>query len=153
MDLKVIESGNGGDLVKNPKDLAVVSGLGNMVYLALFGGNVQASTPTKRLETEQDFSWWGNSLFFPNDPTLQFNSLTERILNEVALTSSGRVQIEQAVIKDLEFMKEFANVEASVSIPATDQVEIYVKVTQPDNQQEQEFTFLWDATNNELTFE
>jgi phage gp46-like protein len=153
MDLKVIESGNGGDLVKNPKDLAVISGLGNMVYLALFGGNTEASTPTRRLPSEQDFSWWGNSLFFPNDPGIQFNSLTERRLNEVALTSSGRVQIEQAVIKDLEFMKDFAEVEVSASIPATDQIEIYVKVTQPDNQQEQEFTFLWDATNNELTVE
>jgi hypothetical protein len=33
MDLKVIEEGNGGELVKTAKDLVVISGLQNMVYL------------------------------------------------------------------------------------------------------------------------
>src|SRR5688572_6826679 len=105
MDLKLIVDGNGADIVKTTKDLVVISGLQNMVLLALFGGNVEASTPTKRLPTEQAGDWWGNSLFFPDDPERQFNSLTERTLNTVALTSSGRVRIEQAVLKDLEFMK------------------------------------------------
>lgn len=153
MDLKVIESGNGGDLVKGTRDLIVISGLGNMVYLALFGGNVQASTPSRRLPTEQVFDWWGNSLLFPNNPELQFNSLTERTLNNVALTSSGRVRIEQAVLLDLAFMKPFAEVTASVTIPETDKVEIAVQLREPDNLQEQEFTFIWDASRNELTVE
>lgn len=153
MDLKVIESGNGGDLVKTSKDLTVISGLGNMVYLALFGGNVKASTPQKRLASEEAFDWWGNSLFNPNDPDVQFNSLTERTLNNVALSSSGRLRIEQAAIKDLEFMKSFAVPTVSVSIPETDKVNIYVRVQEPDNQQEQAFTFIWDATKNEVTVE
>lgn len=153
MDLKVIESGNGGDLVKTSKDLTVISGLGNMVYLALFGGNVKASTPQKRLVSEQAFDYWGNSLFDSNDPDVQFNSLTERTLNTTALSSSGRVRIEQAVIKDLQFMKSFAIIIASVSIPETDKVLIEVKVQEPDNLQEQAFTFIWDATKNEVTVE
>lgn len=153
MDLKVIESGNGGDLVKTSKDLTVISGLGNMVYLGLFGGNVKASTPQKRLESEEAYDFWGNSLFNQNDPDVQFNSLTERTLNNVALSSSGRLRIEQAVIKDLEFMKQFAIVTPSVSIPETDKVLIYVKVQEPDNVQEQAFTFIWDATKNEVTVE
>jgi hypothetical protein len=150
MDLKVIESGNGGELVKGRKDLEVISGLGNMVYLALFGGNVKTSTPSKRLISEQAFDWWGNSLLFPNDPNLQFNSLTERTLNNVALTSSGRLRIEQAVLKDLAFMKDFAEVTATVSIPELDKVIISVRLQEPDNLQEQEFTFIWDASNDEL---
>lgn len=153
MDLKVIELGDGGELVKTPKDLVVISGLGNMIYLALFGGNVEASTPTRRLPTEQAFDYWANSLFSPDDPERQFNSLTERTLNSVALTSSGRVRIEQAVLKDLEFMKAFATVSASVSIPETDKVIIEVQLQEPDNLEEQAFTFIWDATKNELTTE
>jgi phage gp46-like protein len=153
MDLKVIEEGNGGELVKTAKDLVVISGLQNMVYLALFGGCVEASTPTKRLPTEQAADWWGNSLLFPDNPERQLNSLTERTLNEVALTSSGRVRIEQAVLKDLDFMKAFAEVSASVSIPETDKVVIQVTVQEPDNIEEQAFTFIWDATKNELVEE
>jgi hypothetical protein len=143
MDLKVIESGNGGELVKTARDLEVISGLGNMVYLGLFGGNVAASTPSKRLATEQAFDWTGNSLLFPNAPEQQFNSLT----------SSGRVRIEQAVLQDLAFMKPFAEVTASVSIPETDKVVIAVQLQEPNNLQEQEFTFIWDASRNELTVE
>lgn len=153
MDLKVIESGNGGELVKTARDMEVISGLGNMVYLGLFGGNVAASTPSKRLATEQAFDWLGNSLLFPNASEQQFNSLTERTLNNVALTSSGRVRIEQAVLQDLAFMKPFAEVSASVSIPETDKVVIAVQLQEPNNLQEQEFTFIWDASRNELTVE
>jgi hypothetical protein len=92
-------------------------------------------------------------LLFPNAPEQQFNSLTERILNNVALTSSGRVRIEQAVLQDLAFMKPFAEVTASVSIPETDKVVIAVQLQEPNNLQEQEFTFIWDASRNELTVE
>ena len=58
MDLKLIETGNGGDLVKNSKDLEVIFGFQNMPYLALFGGNPGFSTPTQRPENSQAFDWW-----------------------------------------------------------------------------------------------
>ena len=151
MDLKIVESGNGGDFVKVTRDLVTINGFESMPYLALFGGNVAASSPNVRIETEQDFSWWGNSLLMPNDPGLQFNSETERALNTTPLSSSGRVIIEQAVRKDLAFMKEFATILVAVSIPATDKVIIGVRIQEPDNVQRRDFIFIWDATRNELT--
>lgn len=152
MDLKVIESeGNGGDLVKTNKDLTTIEGLQNMPYIAMFGGNVEASTPTERLENEQAFDWWGNSLLHPNDPQVQFNSLTEKKLLEVALNSAGRIQIEEAIIKDLEFMSEFATVSISASIVSTDRIEILIKIKEPDNIEAKVFIFIWESTNQELT--
>lgn len=151
MDLRLIESGNGGDLVKKPKDLEVISGFENMIYLALFGGNPGYSTPITRLENEQAFDWWGNSIFFPNNPGLQFNSFTENVLNTVSLTSSGRIQIENAVKSDLSFMNEFAGVTIDVSIPETDKVIISISVQEPDNIDERRFVYLWDATRLELS--
>lgn len=150
MDLEIIETGNGGDLVKKPKDLSVVEGFENMVYLALFGGNVEASTPTERIESEQAFDFWGNVLLMGNDPKIQFNSLTERTLGQVALNSSGRILIEQAVKKDLEFMADFALIKVVVSIISTDRIAIGVQITQPDNLQRKEFIYIWDATQAEL---
>lgn len=150
MDLKVIESGNGGDFVKVARDLVTVYGFENMPYLAMFGGNVAASTPNDRLESEQAFDWWGNSFLMPNDKTYQFNSETERVLNTTPLTSAGRVLIEQAVRNDLAFMKEFATVLVVVSITATDRVVIGVRLQQPDNTQKKDFIYIWDATRNEL---
>jgi hypothetical protein len=151
MDLKVIESNNGGELVKNPKDLAVIFGFENMPYLGMFGGNIEQSTPIQRLPGEQAFDWWGNSLFFNENTGLQFNSETERTLNNVALTSSGRKQIEEAVIKDLEFMQAFAVVSVSVTIPERDKVNISITIEEPSNLTEKKFVYIWDATKNELT--
>lgn len=153
MDVKVFETGNGGEISKKSKDISVVLGWQNMPYLAMFGGNVQQSTPKKRFTNEQAFDWWGNSLLFPNDESVQFNSLTERRLGDTPLTSAGRITLENAVKKDLAFMSPFAKVDVSVSIIATDQVMISIIVMQPDNLQRKEFVYIWDTTKGELLFE
>lgn len=149
MDLELQESGNGGDLVKMPNDLSVIDGFQNMIYLALFGGNVEASTPSKRIDSEQAFDWWGNSLEL-EDPGLQMNSETERALMSVALNSAGRLKIEQAVKKDINFMKSFATTDVTVTIPDNDQIKIMVSVKRPDNLEERQFIFIWDRTKNEV---
>lgn len=150
MDLEIEETGNGGDYVKNPKDISIIGGFQNMVFLGLFGGNVEASTPNERLQGEQDFSWWGNSVLFKDNPDIQFNSITERRLIEVACNSAGRVKIEEGVKKDLAFMKAFAEVKVAVSIVSDDRLAIGIKLTRLDNLQEREFIYIWDATNLEL---
>jgi hypothetical protein len=152
MDIKLIETGNGGDIQTLTKDVLIIYGFENMPYLALFGGNVEASTPQKRLETQQAFDFWGNSIL-TNDPSIQFNSETERVLNTTPLTSSGRQLILQAIKKDLEFMREFARVGVAVSIVSTDKVVIGIALQQPDNLQERRFIYIWDATQNELTLQ
>lgn len=151
-DLALLEGGNGGDVQLLGRDLAVVYGWQNMPYIAMFGGNVKQSTPRTRNAEEQNFDWWANSLLLPNEPEAQMNSLTERMLLNVALNSSGRLQIEQAVKKDLEFMKPWANITVEVSITGPDRVRIYILVKKPDGLQQREFVFLWNGTENTLTY-
>lgn len=149
MDLEIIETLNGGDFVKTARDLSVISGFENMPYIALFGGNVKESTPTKRNPNEQRFDYWANELLSDSEDT-QFNSETERILNTTALNSNGRVVIDQAVKRDLKFMTEFAQVGVSVTLPSPDHVLIAIILNQPDNLQDRGFVFIWDATKKEL---
>ena len=149
-DLKVIETQNGGDLVLLGNDLALDETFETMIYLAMFGGNVQASTSPDRLPTEQDASWWGNALLYADTPSLQFNSLTERTLNTTPITSAGLIKMRQAVQSDLEFMKEFAEVVVTVTSPKVDTVNIDILVTKPANLQQQRFVFIWDATLRSL---
>ncbi len=146
----MIESGNGGDLVLLGNDLATIFGWQNMVYLALFGGNVAGSTPVERIESEQAVDYWANGLINPNTPAVQFNSLTERTLKEVALNSSGRLTIENAVIEDLAFMSDFAQVSVTVSIVTDDRVLIFITILEPDNLEPKKFQFIWDSTKQEL---
>ena len=151
MDLKLVETFNGGDLVKKPKDLETINGFQNMIYLSLFGGNVGFSTPSNRPENQQVFDWWGNDLFYRDNPQQQYNSLTEYTLQNVALNSRGAAEIENAMKKDLQYMSSFANVSSNVVIVSDDVVVLGVFVEQPENQQNKAFVFIWDATLSELT--
>jgi hypothetical protein len=125
-DLAIIETENGGDLQLLGKDLAVVYGNENQMYLAMFGGNVEQDTEAVVTLAESD-DFWANSLLFPSDAFLQFNSKVERLLNTTELSSSGRVVIENGVKGDLKFLKSLgAEITVSVTIPATNIVTIQI---------------------------
>jgi len=148
-DLLLYETGDGGDLQLLGNDLANTSGLFNMVYMALFGGNPQAVTTDNEIETEQRLDWIGNSVLFGNKEDIQFNSFTERALLENALNSDGRLKIEDAAKKDLNFLANFADIEVSVSVLSDNKAGIYVKLQEPDNLQEKEFEIIWDSLRGE----
>lgn len=150
VDLQLIESGNGGDLILLGNDLAQVDGFENFIYIALFGGNVAQSTPVTRAANEQDFSWWGNALLMPNLSTQQFNSQTERTLNSVSLTSGNLPAIQNAVNADLEFMQPFAIISVAVSIIYLNTVKIAITVKQPSNLIEKQYIYIWDGTKGDL---
>jgi phage gp46-like protein len=150
MDLRIVETMNGGDLIRAGNDLEMVGSFQNMPYLALFGGNVKQSTPNQRLFTEQAFDWWGNSLLLFDDIGIQFNSETERTLQSVGLSSASRQIIQDAVNADLQFMQAFAIIVVEVSIIATDVVKIFISLKEPDNLQAQEFIYIWNAALQEL---
>ncbi len=149
-DLRLISKRDGCDLELKGVDLVGIDGFGNMPLFGLCGGNVEESTKTFN-DTEQRFDWWGNDTFDFNNLTLQMNSKLERSLTTVALNSAGRLELEEIVKKDLEFMNAFAEVEVSVSITDVDRIEIYLKITEPNNAESNEFTYIWDATELELT--
>jgi hypothetical protein len=136
VDLAIIESKfNGGDLQLKVSDLAVVFNIENMVYLGLFGGNLEQSTENN-VVLEQSFDWWGNNLFYENNKGAQFNSKTERIINTTPLTSNGRVIIENAIKDDLLFFKDLnATVNVSVTIVNIDHLYVEIKVEIPTNEE------------------
>jgi hypothetical protein len=149
-DLRLIETGDGGDCVLKGNDLELISGFQNMPYIGLFGGNyVQSTTGPKN--TEQAFDFWGNFLINPTLQDIWFNSETERLLNNVALSPSGRIQIEEQVKQDLKFMQKFAQITVSVVLFSIDRIRIEITILEPSTQQSNQFIYIWDATNAELT--
>ncbi|MGR3177835.1 MAG: hypothetical protein ACUZ8E_07235 [Candidatus Anammoxibacter sp.] len=150
MDLVLHETGNGGDLQLKGNDLDVSSSIFNQIYMALFGGNPAASTTGEELVTEQRQDWWANSLVYQDLPDLQQNSTLEQVLNEVALNSSGRLQIEEAAKNDLKVLKDVAEISVETRITDIDRIEIIIFAKEPDNEQKQEFIFIWDATKQEV---
>lgn len=148
MDVLLFESGSGGQFNIKGNDLETTSGVFQQIYLALFGGNVEASTG-QIAEGQQSFDWWGNTLLLPDQPEAQFNSLTERMLNTTALTSIERVNIESAVNSDLEYLSSLGKITTTVTINDHSRISIFIRIQQPEGQQEQRFTFIWDATRVE----
>ena len=125
-DLAIIETQNGGDLQMVAGDLAVVNGNENQFYLSMFAGNVEQNTePTVTLA--ESFDFWANNLLFPSNAAYQFNSNTERTLNNTPLTSDGRIKIENAIKQDLKYLSD-ANITitVNVSIPSTNQVTVNI---------------------------
>ncbi len=148
-DLKLKETGSGGDIIFNGNDLEIVEGFENMPYLGIYGGNIEQSTK-EYLPAEQRFDCWFNNLLMLKNENIQFNSDFERLINNIVLTSSTRIDIEETIKSDLKFMNEFSTIDVSASILSDDRLNIYIKITQPDGEQTKEFVYIWDATKNEL---
>jgi phage gp46-like protein len=120
MDLQIVETLNGGDAVLLGNDLAVIEGLENMIYLALFG---------------DDGTWWGNDLLLTGDSDKQFLSQTEAVLDAVTLNSAGRIAIEQAIKADLAFLLADVpgtTLSVSVAIAKPDRTEITITLNGKD---------------------
>jgi hypothetical protein len=150
-DLQVIFTENGSDFVIKGNDLSVIEGLQNMPIAGMFGGNPEQSTPQTRNTDEQAFDWWGNRLLMNQQSVIQYNSTLERTLSNRPISSSTRTELIQVIKRDLSFMNQFASLDVDVFIIAVDQIRIWLKITQPNNLESNEFTYIWNATSQELT--
>jgi len=148
IDIVIYEDGDGGEMLLQGNDIATTEGFTNQPYLAMFGGNVEASTTGNETENEQRFDWWGNA-FTPDEPEKQMNSSTERAMNENALSSSGRAAIENAVKDDLRFLRDLGELSVSVVIDELNKIKINAELQQPEKTQDENLKYLWDGTRNE----
>lgn len=151
-DIHIFESGDGGELAIINQDIFLVETLYQQVYLALFGGNVEASTG-QTIDTEENFDYWGNNLFWPNRPSKQFNSSTQRALQNIPLNSAGRLEIIRTVNEDLAYLSQVVNIEVDVVIISRNRIQISINFTERTNQQSQVFQLIYDNAINEVITE
>lgn len=127
MDIAIIESLNGGEFVLRKNDLQTTKAITNTLYLALFGGNLEQSTK-ERKTGDVDKSFWGNNLLFKENTNIQFNSETERLLQNISLGSSARIKIEEAIKKDLKYLKDVWDFTVSVDITGVHTIKISIVI-------------------------
>lgn len=148
-DIKLVETLDGGDAIFNGTDIETIDGFENMPFIGISGGNIEENTK-EYLDGEQRFDWWGNNLLMLQNESIQFNSNFERLLNNIHLSSSSRIEIEETIKSDLKFMADFSGVDVSVLNVSIDRIKVIIKLQRPNNEQSQEFVYIWDATKNEL---
>ena len=149
-DIQLFETGNGGDFALLNDDLLMSETLYQQIYLGLFGGNIEASTKASYLESEERFDYWGNSLIWNDSKTKQFNSETERVLANIALNSSGRLSIIQAVNKDLDYLKDVIDYTIEVVIENVSSLSISVSFSGKTNQQNRLLQMVWNNLKKEV---
>lgn len=149
-DLNIFENGSGGELSIINDNIPLVETLYQTIYIALFGGNIEASTAGDEIDGQERLDWWGNSLLYPNIEPKQFNSETERALNNNALNTSGRLIIESAVVSDLEYLREITNFTVNVTISSVNTVNISIVLIGLPNEPAQSVNFVWNNARNEL---
>ena len=152
-DILLYETGAGGDFAIIDDDLAMGESLYQQIFLAMFGGNIEASTKTNYLATEERFDYWGNSLVWKDEKTKQFNSETERTIQNNALNSSGRLSILRAVNIDLEYLKSILDFTTDVQITGRDNLRIVVNFSQKTNQQDRVLQIVYDNAKKEVIIE
>lgn len=149
-DIGLFSYGNGGDMAIIGDDLNTSETLYQVIYISLFGGNIEASTIGNELSTDERFDFWGNELFFSDKKEKQFNSETQRTLNEVVLNSDGRLKIKQSVENDLFFLKNIVNFEVNVYINSSVRVSIEIKLTDLANRISKLYQLTWDNAKKEV---
>ncbi len=149
-DLLLFENGSGGDILVSNNDMTLVETLFQQVYISLFGGNIEANTTGSEIEGQQRDDWWANTLLFSDTPEKQFNSNTERTLDNVTLNTSGRIDIKRAVESDLNSLSDIADITVNVVILAHDKVQISVLLQKPDGEEDKILQFIWDNARQEV---
>ena len=118
--------------------------------MALFGGNIEASTRGDELVSEIRNDYWGNSLFFGDNQTRQFNSETEKTITNLVLNSSGRLKLLQAVENDLSYLNNLVNYSVDVQFSDFNKVLILVKFSEKGKQENKQLQLIWDNAKKEL---
>ena len=144
-DIELYESGSGGELNISNNDIQLIESLYQTIYVALFGGNTEASTIGNELENEERFDYWANPLFFATKTAKQYNSETQRTLSNVTINSNGRLKIKQAVENDLSFISSIVGFEVEILIISEDRIQIDINLSEGSDLQ-----FIWDNAKDEV---
>lgn len=139
----IYEDGNGGQLTIINNDVATTDSLLMMAYIAMFGGNREASTTSTTTEGELNLDWWGNDR--EENSSTWINSETEKTLIGIQLNSSSIETIKQAILTDLDFMDAYGDLSVAVSITDVNTVKMHITLNQGDN-----LSLIWDSTKNEV---
>lgn len=141
-DIALKSNQTGSDYIFQDNDIVLGESLYNSIYIALFGGNPKASTTGDEEKREIREDWWGNSVMYKDEDSLQLNSETERTLKETPLNSSGRLKVVSAVESDLEHLKPFFKFSVNVYIVSSNRVKIEVSISS-EGDSETLYSLIW----------
>jgi phage gp46-like protein len=152
-DFSVTMTASGGDWFVEGSDIALTSAIYQQIILALFGGNVEASTKGEEAPagTKRE-DYWGNA-FTSGQSEIQFNSEYERRVMNSAISTASLQGINDAARADLTYLEDLgvAQIESIESfLVDTDKIRTEIGIQEPGESTAQAFAIIWDATKTEF---
>lgn len=128
MDMKLISTPDGGEIVLEAGVLQLSNGIREAVMLSWFGGNFEDSGEPQDLAK----TWWAN--FDEDDEASRYRSRTQYVLTAMPYTTGNRVKLEQAMADDLAWMTDTGvadeiRVAARLAGGKAHRVELYAWIT------------------------
>lgn len=138
-DVFIFQTTDNGDIEITNGLVTMTPGLGNAVYLSLFGGN--EDDPGGEDKT---LSWWGNSI--EGIPSRQYRSETQYLLRAIPATSFNLRRIEDAVKRDLAWMlldRAVSSLDVAVALTGVNRITITINI---NGNETLVYTINWQAS-------
>jgi len=143
-DVQLQQTDNGGEIDIVGGVVTMSGGLETAAYLSLFGGNEDDAG-----NSDSPYRWWAD--LAETDPAEQYRSETQHLLQAIAATSGNLRKIEDAAVRDLQWMLA-SSIASSVivvaSIPAVNRVKITVTIEAIGEESRFEFVENWKAATS-----
>lgn len=141
-DVLLYQTNDGGEITLQGGQIVFTGRFDTAVYLSLFGGNMEDDG-----RQGNPYNWWGN--LSELDPSNQYRSETQNLLRGIPATSGNLRRIEDAVARDLAWLKTVkavSSISVAVVVPALNRVKITVDIEANGQESRFEYVENWKAT-------
>lgn len=140
-DVKLFQTDDDGDITVENGLVEMSGGLETAAYLSLFGGNEDDDG-----RADNPANWWAN--LDEVDPTRQYHSETQNLLQALPATTGNLRRIEDAAGRDLAWFVDSgvaSSVNVSASIPGINRIKLTIDIEAIGQESSFEFVENWKA--------
>lgn len=140
-DVKLFQTDDDGNITVENGLVEMSGGLETSAYLSLFGGNEDDDG-----RADNQANWWAN--LDEVDPTRQYHSETQNLLQALAATTGNLRRIEDAAGRDLAWFVDSgvaSSVSVSASIPGINRIKLTIDIEAVGQGSSFEFVENWKA--------
>ncbi len=140
-DVKLFQTDDDGNITVENGLVEMSGGLETAAYLSLFGGNEDDDG-----RADNPANWWAN--LDEIDPTRQYHSETQNLLQALAATTGNLRRIEDAAGRDLAWFVDSgaaSSVSVSASIPGINRIKLTIDIEAVGQESSFEFVENWKA--------
>lgn len=140
-DVKLFQTDDDGNITVESGVVEMSGGLETAAYLSLFGGNEDDDG-----RADNQANWWAN--LDEIDPTRQYHSETQNLLQALAATTGNLRRIEDAAGRDLAWFVDSgvaSAVSVSAGIPGINRIKLTIDIEAVGQESSFEFVENWKA--------